>query len=337
MDSHTCAHDIVLALQVRLTKSVEVGCAVLAREVGSLVRLLGDAEVQVDAVLTADELAYQLLRTYEAQPTSFDPLHPAADPWPMAMEECWSSVRVDAHGARHVLGGGVAAGRGAQRLPGARSSSSSARATFSVVMEPLGADTALRKVEASRTADLADSELRGAAVSSRRPVTPASRRCWPAARRSWPRATRRSAIRASSRCPHRARRNWAGVRRAGPRGGPEPVGAAPPLRRPGLGLHLHAAAVPRACAERGAERRWLSEAPIGAAYHGGPCRPGPASPTRHPPRPGRPAGAAAPPTGRPAARQPEPPHARVLRRGRSSRRPTSIASPPSGPSASRRT
>ena len=25
MDSHTCAHDVVLALQVRLTKSVEVG------------------------------------------------------------------------------------------------------------------------------------------------------------------------------------------------------------------------------------------------------------------------------------------------------------------------
>ncbi len=29
MDSHTCAHDVVLALQVRLTKSVEVGCAAL--------------------------------------------------------------------------------------------------------------------------------------------------------------------------------------------------------------------------------------------------------------------------------------------------------------------
>ena len=47
MDSHTCAHDVVLAVQVRLTKSVEVGCAALAREVGSLVRLLADAEVEV--------------------------------------------------------------------------------------------------------------------------------------------------------------------------------------------------------------------------------------------------------------------------------------------------
>ena len=65
MDSHTCAHDVVLALQVRLTKSVEVGCAALAREVGSLVRLLGDADVQVESVLTAEDLARQLLRTYE--------------------------------------------------------------------------------------------------------------------------------------------------------------------------------------------------------------------------------------------------------------------------------
>ena len=169
MDSRACGHDIVLALQVRLTKSVEVGCAVLAREVQSLVRLLGDAEVQVDAVLTADELAYQLLRTYEAQPTSFDPLHPAADVWPMAMEESWSSVRVD---------GMVHATFWVAEWPRVEVRSdflaplllSSARATFSVVMEPLGADTALRKVEASRTADLADSELRrrGGFVSTAR-------------------------------------------------------------------------------------------------------------------------------------------------------------------------
>ena len=36
----------------------------------------------------------------------------------------------------------------------------SARATLSVVMEPLGPEKAVRKVEASRTADLADAELR---------------------------------------------------------------------------------------------------------------------------------------------------------------------------------
>ena len=70
MDSHTCAHDVVLAVQVRLTRSVEVGCATLAREVGSLVRLLADADVQVESVLSADDLAHQLLRTYEPHAVS---------------------------------------------------------------------------------------------------------------------------------------------------------------------------------------------------------------------------------------------------------------------------
>ena len=169
MDSRACGHDVVLAVQVRLTKSVEVGCAVLAREVQSLVRLLGDADVQVDAVLTADELAYQLLRTYEPHTASFDPRRPAAEPWPMAMEESWSSVRVD---------GMVHATFWVSEWPRVEVRSdflaplllSSARATFSVVMEPLGADAALRKVEASRTADLADTELRrrGGFVSTAR-------------------------------------------------------------------------------------------------------------------------------------------------------------------------
>jgi hypothetical protein len=45
-----------------------------------------------------------------------------------------------------------------------------ARSTFSVVMAPLGPDAAVRKVEASRTADLADTELRrrGGFVSTAR-------------------------------------------------------------------------------------------------------------------------------------------------------------------------
>ena len=52
MDSHACAHDVLLAVQVRLTRSVEAGCATLAREVGSLVRLLSDADVEVESVLS---------------------------------------------------------------------------------------------------------------------------------------------------------------------------------------------------------------------------------------------------------------------------------------------
>jgi len=155
MDSHTCAHDVVLAVQVRLTRSVEVGCATLAREMGSLVRQLADADVQVEAVLSADDLAHQLLRTYEPHATAT----PGQDHWPMAMEESWSEVRVD---------GMVHATFWVAEWPRTEVRSDflapillgSARSTLAVVMEPLGPDAAVRKVEASRTADLADTELR---------------------------------------------------------------------------------------------------------------------------------------------------------------------------------
>ncbi len=169
MDSTACGHEVVLAVQVRQTKSVEAGSAVLAREVQSLVRLLGDADVQVDAVLTSEELAHQLVRTYEPQSASFDARSPSPDAWPMAMEESWSSVRVD---------GMVHATFWVAEWPRIEVRSdflaplllSSVRSSLSVVMEPLGADAALRKVEASRTADLADSELRrrGGFVSTAR-------------------------------------------------------------------------------------------------------------------------------------------------------------------------
>ncbi len=169
MDSHACAHDVVLAVQLRLTKSVEAGCAALAREVASLVRLLTDADVQVESVLGADDLARQLLRTYEPHAAAEGAPSAAADPWPMAMEEAWSTVRVDGmvHATFWVAEWPRTEVRSdflAPLLLG------SARATFSVVMQPLGPDAAVRKVEASRTADLADAELRrrGGFVSTAR-------------------------------------------------------------------------------------------------------------------------------------------------------------------------
>jgi hypothetical protein len=158
MDAHACAHDVVLALQVRLTRSVEVGCATLAREVGSLIRLLGDADVQVESVLDAEDLAHQLLRTYEPHGVARD-AGPLQDPWPVAMHESWSAVRVDGmvHATFWVAEWPRREVRSDFLAPLLLSST---RATFSVVMEPLGPDAAVRKVEASRTADLADAELR---------------------------------------------------------------------------------------------------------------------------------------------------------------------------------
>jgi hypothetical protein len=168
IDTHACGHDVVLAVQVRLVRSVEVGCATLAREMGSLVHLLTDADLQVDSVLSAEDLARQLVRTYEPDGGGSDGF-PSEDPWPMAMEESWSTVRVDGmvHATFWVAEWPRIEVRSdflAPLLLGA------ARSSFSVVMEPLGPDTAVRKVEASRTADLADAELRrrGGFVSTAR-------------------------------------------------------------------------------------------------------------------------------------------------------------------------
>ena len=75
----------------------------------------------------------------------------------MAMEESWSAVRVDGmvHATFWVAEWPRMEVRSdflAPLLLG------SARSTLSVVMEPLGPDIAARKVEASRTADLADAK-----------------------------------------------------------------------------------------------------------------------------------------------------------------------------------
>jgi len=159
IDADACTHYVVLTVQVRLTKSVENGAAVLHRELASLTRLLADADVVVDGVLGVDELTALLMRTYEPFPEIADQTPVASDPWPMAMEEEWAQVRVD--GLLHVTfwvaewpRTDVRSDFLAPLLLG------SARATLSVVMEPLGPEKAVRKVEASRTADLADAELR---------------------------------------------------------------------------------------------------------------------------------------------------------------------------------
>ena len=77
----------------------------------------------------------------------------------MAMEASWESVRVD--GLWHATFWVAEWPRSEVRSDFlAPLLLSSARATLSVVMEPLGPEQAVRKIEASRTADLADAELR---------------------------------------------------------------------------------------------------------------------------------------------------------------------------------
>lgn len=159
MDADACTHDVVLTVQVRMTKSVAVGCETLQREVTSVARLLTDADVLVDGVLSVDDLAAQLLRTYEPDCGAADGRSRATDPWPMAMAEEWASVRVDGmvHATFWVAEWPRTDVRSDFLAPLLLGST---RATLSVVMEPLGPEKAVRKVEASRTADMADAELR---------------------------------------------------------------------------------------------------------------------------------------------------------------------------------
>jgi hypothetical protein len=159
IDADARTHDVVLAVQVRVTKSVEAGEAILQRELASLSRLLADADVVVDGVLTVDDLASRLLRTYEQHPATTDRTSAVADPWPMAMEEEWAHVRVDGlvHATFWVAEWPRTEVRSDFLAPVLLAS---VRSTLSVVMQPLGPEKAVRKVEASRTADLADAELR---------------------------------------------------------------------------------------------------------------------------------------------------------------------------------
>ena len=159
IDADACTHDVILAVQVRLTKSVEAGAAVLQRELASLTRLLADADVVVEGVLGVDDFIARLMRTYEPFPRSTDDAEVSSDPWPMAMEEEWAQVRID--GLLHVTYWVAEWPRTEVRSDFlAPLLLGSARAALSVVMEPLGPEKAVRKVEASRTADLADAELR---------------------------------------------------------------------------------------------------------------------------------------------------------------------------------
>jgi hypothetical protein len=163
IDADASTHDVSLVVQVRMGKSLEAGCGALQREINQVMRQLGEADVDVQAVLTADGVADLLLRTYEPHrgplPPRNSPEPSSADPWPMALSEEWSVLHVD--GMMHAT-------FWVAEWPRTEVHSdflaplllSPARATLSMVMEPLGPEKAMRKVEASRTADLADAELR---------------------------------------------------------------------------------------------------------------------------------------------------------------------------------
>ena len=168
-------HGVLLAVQVRRGRrargegGLAAASSTLLRELVNLARLVADAEVSCLGPLGPDQLAAAIKTVGETDP----PAQPgttagdgrAADapvarsPWPMATEVEWSRVRIDANWhATYWIAEWPRVDVGPDFL--APVLLGPLRRSVSVVMEPISPSRAVRAVEAARTADIADSELR---------------------------------------------------------------------------------------------------------------------------------------------------------------------------------
>lgn len=171
-------HEVLLALSVDAAKAARVvrgaggghrgACAVVARQAALLRRQLTEAGIDSGELLDAPALAQVLRRGFDPDGSPAAPAHPSW-PWPMAVDAEWGRLRVDgtwhvtywiAEWPRRPVGPDFLT---PLLLAGDRSS-------VSVVMEPMTALEAARRVERARTADIADAELRrrGGFLSSAR-------------------------------------------------------------------------------------------------------------------------------------------------------------------------
>ncbi len=168
----TRRHQVLLALTLRPARAARMvraaggglsgAGAVLAREVDALGRALEGAEVIVDGVLGPGALGAVLAgpwrRAAPGAPQSTGE-RPPGTPWPMAVEPCWDAVRTD--GVWHAVYW-IAEWPRVEVTPDFLGPLLFAplRRSLSLVMEPVGPLRAARQVAQSRTADLADGELR---------------------------------------------------------------------------------------------------------------------------------------------------------------------------------
>jgi hypothetical protein len=154
-------HETLLVVSVRSPLSrrhfrlPEEVAAELRNEVGSIRAQLHSAGIACDGPLDAGSTAAALGASLVARLDR----HPRSHPWPLAVEEHWGEVRVEgwwhrtywvAEWPRSRVGpdflSPLLVGRG--------------RRSFSVVMAPVPPDRAARDAESSRTAQLADAQLR---------------------------------------------------------------------------------------------------------------------------------------------------------------------------------
>lgn len=146
-------------------------CEVLLREVESLAERLGSAEVHVVGALRPGMLASAIRVAFDpwsrpglARLAAADPQRGGLDEgaaWPAGSETSWSAYRTD--GAVHAtywIAGWPRTDVGAAFLSPLLLHAQVVR-SIAVTIEPISPLRAIREVEASRTTDLADQELRG--------------------------------------------------------------------------------------------------------------------------------------------------------------------------------
>jgi hypothetical protein len=167
-------HDVLLAVQVRRgrrdrgPRGLAAASGALLRELANLARLVADAEVTCLGPLGPADLSAAIRALSEADPPGgsggAEPCSPAgagpgSAPWPMATDVEWSRVRTDANWhATYWIAEWPRVDVGPDFL--APVLLGPLRRSVSVVMEPVSPSRAVRAVEAARTADIADSELR---------------------------------------------------------------------------------------------------------------------------------------------------------------------------------
>ena len=162
------AHASVVVLAIHRRKAARAArafgrghpaaCGVLRREVRLLQGQLRQAELMVDRVLSADEVAAALRGAFD--PAAASLAGKGSVMWPMATDESWATWRVDGSWhATYWIAQWPRIEVGPDFLSPLLLTSSGCRVT-SVVLAPIPPGRAAREVEAARTADLADEKLR---------------------------------------------------------------------------------------------------------------------------------------------------------------------------------
>lgn len=173
-------HELFVALQLdarrawrqvkRLGKGDQGACALLMRELETLAERLVAADVQVQGALRPRMLARAIRDAYDPYGRTYrnrlaavaadqGGVHPA-NAWPLAAEATWGDYRTDsAVHATYWIAEWPRIDVGATFLSPLLMQTNVLR-SVAVCMEPIAPSTAIRKVEAARTTDIADEETR---------------------------------------------------------------------------------------------------------------------------------------------------------------------------------